>query len=261
MRPCRYNAHVPQLTIGQLAKRAGVATSTLRYYEEQGLLTPAARSPAGYRLYAPGAEQTLLFIQRAQRLGFSLQDIRVLLDRLEQGPLADAAVATVAEERYTRIERELTELMVLRHEMGVFLRNFGHGGDGTADTDVYARLLERVCGHEHDAAQSTLSWLLMRSGCALANVERERVLGALAGRHVHIWRDGNGYRILVPSHEPAVAQALEEIARIETACHTHATPQLERTEEGFVVSADGPEAYLFAQLFMALEDAPGPADT
>ncbi|HSG66538.1 MAG TPA: MerR family transcriptional regulator, partial [Gammaproteobacteria bacterium] len=255
----RYNTRVPQLTIGQLAKRAGLATSTLRYYEEQGLLLPAARSSAGYRLYAPQAEQTLLFIQRAQRLGFSLQDIRVLLDRLEHGPLVDEAVATVAEERYTQIERQLTELMVLRHEMGVFLRNFRHPRAGkTADADVYMRLLERICGHEHDTAHSTLSWLLTRSGCALANIERDRVLEALAGRHVHIWRDGSGYRILVPSLEPAVAQALEEIARIETACHTHATPQLERTEEGYVLSADGPEAYLFAQLFMALENAPHP---
>jgi hypothetical protein len=71
---------------------------------------------------------------------------------------------------------------------------------------------------------------------------------------VHIWRDGEGYRILLPTHEAEVEQALREIARIETACHTHATPRLERTDEGLLFSADGPEAYLFAQLFLALEN-------
>jgi DNA-binding transcriptional MerR regulator len=248
---------MPQLTIGQLAKRAGVATSTLRYYEEQGLVKPLTRSAAGYRLYAPEAEQVLLFIQRAQRLGFSLGDIRLLLDRLAQGPLVDDVVTSVAEQRYTQIECQLTELMVLRHEMGVFLRDFKAGQlDGDAsDGDMYERLLRRVCGHVEYPAQSTLSWLLDRSGCALANVERDRVLSALAGRHVHIWRDGDGYRILLPYHDPGVESALQEIARIETACHTHKTPRLAHTDEGFVFIAEGSEAYLFAQLFLALENA------
>jgi len=59
-----------QKTIGQLATQVRVRTSTLRYYEEQGLLTPAGRTESGYRLYDEQAEQTLYFIQRAQRLGF-----------------------------------------------------------------------------------------------------------------------------------------------------------------------------------------------
>jgi hypothetical protein len=58
------------LTIGELANRVGMRTSTLRYYEEQGLLTPQSRSPAGYRLYNPQDEQVLLFISRSNALGF-----------------------------------------------------------------------------------------------------------------------------------------------------------------------------------------------
>lgn len=256
-----YNHAMPLLTIGQLAKRARVATSTLRYYEQQGLVKPAGRSPAGYRLYAPQAERTLLFVQRAQRLGFSLQDIRKLLAYLEAGSLHDEAVAAIAERRYTQIERELTELMVLRHEMAVFLREFRGGPRPVgAGEDLYERLLRRVCGHGRSPAQATLSWLLTRSGCALANVERERVLSALTGRHVHIWRDATGYRVLLPYHEPEIEAALRELARIESACHTHATPTLEHTDEGYVLVADGPEAYLFAQLFLALESAADQAE-
>jgi len=245
-----------ELTIGQLAKRAGVSTSMLRYYEEQGLVKPLGRTDAGYRIYAPVAEQTLLFIQRAQRLGFSLRDIRVFLDRLEDGALPDETVAVVAEERYLEIERQLTELMVLRHEMGVFLLDFlARTASDAEPADLYQRLLQRVCGHDHDGSQAraTLAWLLDRAGCALAKVERDELLAALEGQHVHVWRAGNSYRVLIPSHEPAVERALQEIGQIEADCHTHQTPRVEHTEEGFVFSAEGEQAFLFAQLFLDLE--------
>lgn len=67
------------LTIGQLARRAGLRPSALHFDEAEGLLAPSAHSGAGYRLYSPAAEETLRFIQRAQRLGFALADIRALL--------------------------------------------------------------------------------------------------------------------------------------------------------------------------------------
>ena len=54
-----------KLTIGQLAKRAGLRPSALRYYEEQRLLFPDERTDAGYRLYGAAAEHTLSFIQQA----------------------------------------------------------------------------------------------------------------------------------------------------------------------------------------------------
>ena len=103
-----------QLTIGKLAKRVGLRPSALRYYEEQGLLTPAGRTPAGYRLYDATAERTLRFVQRAQRLGFSLADIHTLL---QSASLSDQAVVALAEERFLALERRLTEQLVLRHEL------------------------------------------------------------------------------------------------------------------------------------------------
>lgn len=247
-----------QLTIGQLAKRAGVSTSMLRYYEEQGLVKPVGRTEAGYRLYAPEAEQTLLFIQRAQRLGFSLKDIQAFLDRLGSGALLDETVVTVAEKRYLEIERQLTELLVLRHEMGVFLLDLHtRSGSGRGATpDLYQRLVQRVCGHTHDdsPARSTLAWLLDRTGCSLANVERDQLLASLRGRHIHIWRDADSYRVLIPGHHPRAEAALREIARIEADCHAHTAPRLEHTEEGLLFIAEGEKSFLFAQFFLDLED-------
>ncbi len=247
-----------RLTIGQLASLAGVSRSMLRYYEEQGLLRPVDRTSAGYRLYAPDAAETLLFIQRAQRLGFSLSDIRLLMAGAATGDEANETVTQIAQRRYLAIERELTELLVQRHEMGVFLKdlNARTAARDSGTSDVYQRLVQRVCGHaDHDsAAGSTLAWLLDLTGCRLASMERDTLLTALQGRHVHIWRDGDSYRVLIPGHEPALQGALEAIARVEADCHTHQAPQLEKVDEGFEFSAAGEHAFLFAQFFLDLTD-------
>lgn len=247
-----------RLTIGQLAKRAGVSTSMLRYYEEQGLLRPAGRTAAGYRLYEPTDENTLTFIRRAQRLGFSLADIRLFLERLASDQLLDETVVRVAEQRYLELERQLTELAVQRHEMEAFLMDFRDRAAGTGPAPgaaLYERLVERVCSHDDGVApaRSTLNWLLEDTGCALASVSQNTVLEVLRGQHVHIWREGDAYHILIPDKAPATARALAEIAQIEADCHTHAAPRLEETDEGYVLIAAGEQAFLFAQFFLALE--------
>jgi MerR family mercuric resistance operon transcriptional regulator len=67
------------LTIGRLAKEAGVNLETVRFYERQGLLPKPPRSSSGYRLFPTDAARRLRFIRRAQELGFSLKEIRELL--------------------------------------------------------------------------------------------------------------------------------------------------------------------------------------
>ena len=247
-----------RLTIGQLAKRAGVSTSMLRYYEQQGLLEPAARSAAGYRLYAPDDEDTLTFIRRAQRLGFSLADIRMFLVRLARNDLLDDTVVRVAQERYLELERQLTELAVQRHEMETFLMDFKERASKTGAAPaaaLYQRLVERVCGHDdHNApARSSLQWLLEGTGCALASLNPKAVLENLRGQHVHIWREAEAYHILIPQKTDATRIALEEIARMEADCHAHTAPRLTETDEGFELIAAGDKAFLFAQFFLALE--------
>jgi MerR family redox-sensitive transcriptional activator SoxR len=70
--------HKGLLTIGDLAARAGVRTSTLRYYEDEGLLVPAGRV-GGQRRYDAGAVEVLTVIRFCRALGFSLDEIRTLL--------------------------------------------------------------------------------------------------------------------------------------------------------------------------------------
>jgi len=66
-------------TISQLASQFALRTDTLRYYERQGILTPSARSDAGYRLYSERDRLQLQFVLRAKAVGFSLAEIKHLL--------------------------------------------------------------------------------------------------------------------------------------------------------------------------------------
>jgi len=246
------------MTIGALARRLNVSTSMLRFYEREGLLTPERRSAAGYRLYPQSAEKTLLFIRRAQRLGFSLNDIRLLLHGGDRAGSGDELVG-IAEQRFLDIERRLTEMLVLRHELEFFLEDLtariGRAAGGSAGR-LYRDLLNRVCGHDaHHKAPSSLTRLIKRLGCALASGEREKLFATLRGRHIHIWRDDDGYSILVASRDPKVERALRQLAASEADCDAHVEPHVTEADEGYLFQARGDNAFLFAQLFLALESA------
>jgi MerR family transcriptional regulator, copper efflux regulator len=73
------------MRIGELAKRAGVSTSKLRFYEARGVLLPAARSENGYRDYGDHALEVVRFTTRAQSLGFTLRDVAAHLRSPEDG--------------------------------------------------------------------------------------------------------------------------------------------------------------------------------
>ena len=102
------------LTIGRVAKQAGVNIETLRYYERRRLLEEPPRSVAGYRLYPPDAYKRILFIKRAQELGFSLKEIRELLS-LRAAPRARCAdVRQRAEAKIQVIEERIRALQAMQ---------------------------------------------------------------------------------------------------------------------------------------------------
>lgn len=245
------------LSIGELARRGGVSTSLLRYYEKEGLLKPSGRTPAGYRLYAPEAERTLRFIRSAQRYGFSLNDIRLILGAGDAPAGDEQAIREIAEQRFLDIERRVTEMLVLRHELEIFLDDVARLIDrsvGGARSDHYRALLEQACGHEHAASRpSSLRKLIQRLGCRLAERESEALLAELRGRHIHIWRDEDGYAILFADTDTALRQALERLAASEAECEAHVEPEVSLADGGLLFRARGENAFLYAQLFLALE--------
>ncbi|MFO7965564.1 MAG: MerR family transcriptional regulator [Desulfobacterales bacterium] len=74
------------MTIGELAKKAGVTTRTIRYYEEVGLLPPPHRNTNGYRTYTENHLNGTKMIRRAKRLGFSLKELKELAGIRHQNP-------------------------------------------------------------------------------------------------------------------------------------------------------------------------------
>lgn len=100
--------------MGQLAKRAGVKRSTLRYYERKGLLSPAVRSSSGYRLYAPDAVATVRFIKRAQELGFSLAEIAELLSLRNSSALPRDQIRALAAEKLREVGERIAALQALK---------------------------------------------------------------------------------------------------------------------------------------------------
>ncbi|MFB9137192.1 Zn(2+)-responsive transcriptional regulator [Vibrio sp. AK197] len=101
--------------IGELAKRCGVSTDTLRFYEKNQLIKPAGRSESGYRLYNDNNQQQVAFILKAKALGLSLEDIRELLEiKLEATEHSCAEVKAITSSKLEIIDNKIAELREIR---------------------------------------------------------------------------------------------------------------------------------------------------
>ena len=114
------------LGIGQLAKRAGVAIDTVRYYERNDLLSPAGRLASGYRRYGEAELKRLRFIRRAKALGFTLEDIRGLLSLSDERSVD--RIKQAAEAKLADIDRRIDELERIREGLRNLVKACpGHG--------------------------------------------------------------------------------------------------------------------------------------
>ena len=102
------------MRIGELAEHAGVNVQTLRYYERRGLLAAPSRSRAGFRHYEQESLQRIRFIRRAQDLGFTLEEIRDLLNLWHQSTTACGAVEMRATTTLARIDQKIADLHRMR---------------------------------------------------------------------------------------------------------------------------------------------------
>jgi Hg(II)-responsive transcriptional regulator len=101
----------------QVAAAAGVNVETLRYYERVGLLPEPDRSPAGYRSYDTNTVRVVRFVKRAQRLGFSLDEISSLLHLAAGGPRSCRSARALASERLAELEGRIAELTAMRDSL------------------------------------------------------------------------------------------------------------------------------------------------
>lgn len=119
------------LTIGQLAKRAGVGVETIRFYERQGLLAAPGRLPSGYRHYPPEAVERVTFLRRAQRLGFTLKEAKELLDLRGDPDAGSAEVRVRAAEKLADVDTRVAELQSVRAELARLVESCDGEGPAT----------------------------------------------------------------------------------------------------------------------------------
>jgi len=100
---------VMRLKIGEVSQRTDVAVGALRYYEQLGLLA-SERGKNGYRYYSPEAVQQVQFIKKAQSLGFSLEDIRNVINVHQQGDVPCHLVQSLLDEKIEQLEIKIREM-------------------------------------------------------------------------------------------------------------------------------------------------------
>lgn len=100
------------MTIGQLAKAAGVNVETVRYYQRRDLIAAPARPPGGIGRYAAAALARIRFIKRAQSLGFSLDDVQALLS-LHDGRTCSSA-RRIAQHKLDEVRERIATLQALQ---------------------------------------------------------------------------------------------------------------------------------------------------
>ncbi len=107
--------------IGELARATGTKAETVRYYETIGLLGAPDRSEGNYRVYDAVALNRLSFIRRARALGFSIDEVRQLLDLSDERDRPCGAVDEMARTHLAAVDRKIGDLQALRLELGSLL--------------------------------------------------------------------------------------------------------------------------------------------
>jgi MerR family transcriptional regulator, mercuric resistance operon regulatory protein len=100
----------PEMRRAELAKKSGVNLETIRYYEGIGLLLEPKRSPAGHRLYAEDTLKRLTFVKRSRELGYTLDEIRNLLDLVDNRTYTCDQVRVITLERLADVKAKIRDL-------------------------------------------------------------------------------------------------------------------------------------------------------
>lgn len=119
------------LSIGQVARRAGVGVETVRFYEREGLLEEPPRRASGYRQYDEQVVKRIRFIKRSQQLGFSLKEITELLMLRVDAQTSCEEVKQRTEAKIAEVERKVLALQRMRQALlQVHALCIGHGPTG-----------------------------------------------------------------------------------------------------------------------------------
>ena len=132
------------MNIGQAADASGITAKMIRHYESIGLIDPARRSEAGYRLYDSKDLNTLRFIRQSRALGFSLSRIRTLLELWQNRDRSSKEVKALATEHIAELEQKIRELEAIKSTLSTLVKHC-HGDDRPE-----CPILEGLACHKND---------------------------------------------------------------------------------------------------------------
>ena len=148
-----------RMKIGELAQRTGFSTKTIRYYEQVGLLAAPERSDSGYRLYGPEDVERLEFVEKAKRLGFSLDDIRDVLLLHEQQEAPCVHVLALLEQKLKQVDGVLKDLRSFRRGLAELHDDATQRLDQMPDGASVCGIIEQSV---HAKGEAALAWLEFR---------------------------------------------------------------------------------------------------
>jgi DNA-binding transcriptional MerR regulator len=111
------SGYAGSMRIGELARQSGVPATTLRYYEQLGLLPEPERTASGYRSYAEAAVDRLAFIRSAQAVGLTLAEAREVLGVRDGGEAPCRVVTQMVDRRHAEVRARIAELRVLERDL------------------------------------------------------------------------------------------------------------------------------------------------
>ncbi|MBU6457993.1 MAG: heavy metal-responsive transcriptional regulator [Bradyrhizobium sp.] len=128
------------LTIGKIASLSDVTADTLRYYEREGLLRPAAKSEGGYRLYDRYTVRRVRFIKEAQHCGFTLAEIRQLLALRASDAACCRDVRRVALEKKLQLEAKIKAMLAMSKALDRLIKECTKENRSLDDCPILAAL-------------------------------------------------------------------------------------------------------------------------
>lgn len=117
------------LKIGEVSKHSGIGIEALRFYEKSGLLDKAERTDSGYRMYDATVLERLTFIKQAQVLGFSLDEIKRIIDEKRAGQSPCAEVRELVRLRLHELDERMREMQRYRQELAAALAEWDSTGE------------------------------------------------------------------------------------------------------------------------------------
>ena len=137
-------SQLKQLRIGTLAKQTGLTVGTLRYYSDLGVLQPVQRGENGYRYYSQDAGKQIEFIKKAQAIGFTLEEIKTILNVRDRGEQPCSLVQSLLATKIAQLETQIGKMTLFKQELEAYQTSWLDNPDLKSDSPEVCPLISSV---------------------------------------------------------------------------------------------------------------------